>query len=331
MVWLPSVTISNSNDDRNAMIKSIAGVQIFPDGTTSWWPDIATKTSCQISVQKYPFDKQKCELELAAWLRNTREQQFRVSKNEITMASQELNTEWEFIRSSVEVEMIGHASLSSVKISIEVKRNAFYQIVHTLIPIVLLSYMNCFIFIIPINSGENTSFGVAIFLAFAVFIGPVKESLPVTSTETCILTVYMIAQFCVGGLETCLSCITLSLATRTTRVRTNSWWNKIKDIASFLKSRERKVSPELLSAEPQIMIEQVTNEEIGNKAKTQVISTIATPHPDVVLTEHMESSGSPSVSVDWTTVGSNLNVLLFIFFIFVKTILLIMFLIMVAS
>ncbi|XP_069114784.1 acetylcholine receptor subunit beta-type acr-3-like [Argopecten irradians] len=314
MVWLPSLTIFNSNDDRNAIIRSISGVKLSPDGTISWSPDVSMKTSCPISVMKYPFDKQNCDINVIAWLRRSSEQEFRSVYNKISVVSDELNTEWEYLGSSIKVETIIYADLSSVEFNIEVKRRPFYQIVHTLIPIVLLSYMNCFIFIIPINSGENTSFGVAIFLAFAVFIGPVKESLPVTSTETCILTVYMIAQFCVGGLETCLSCITLRLASRTTPVKTNSWWNTLINITFRQKQGGLKVSPEQISSDAQIIKVKSSKEsdEIG-VTKPQGISTSEQPQGDV--------------DIDWVTLSSKLNTALFFLCILVKTVLLMVYLV----
>ncbi|XP_069139017.1 neuronal acetylcholine receptor subunit alpha-9-like [Argopecten irradians] len=314
MVWLPSLTIFNSNDDRNAIIRSISDVQLSPDGTISWSPDISLKTSCSISVMKYPFDKQNCDINVIAWLRRSSEQEFRSVYNKISVVSDELNTEWEYLGSSIQVKTITYADLSSVEFNIEVKRRPFYQIVHTLIPIVLLSYMNCFIFIIPINSGESTSFGVAIFLAFAVFIGPVKESLPVTSTETCFLTVYMIAQFYFGGLETCLSCITLRLASRTTRVRTNSWWNKLMNISFRQKQGGSKVSPEYSSPDAQIIIEKYSKEsdEI-DVTKPQGISISEQPQGDV--------------DIDWVTLSSKLNTALFFLCILVKTVLLMVYLV----
>ncbi|XP_033729215.1 acetylcholine receptor subunit beta-type acr-3-like, partial [Pecten maximus] len=303
MVWLPSVTVINSNDDRNGILKSISSVQIFSDGLMAWWPDAAMKTSCMITIKKYPFDEQKCTIHIIAWLRSAAEQQFISSADHITITSDELNTEWEYLGSSIQVETNENGQLSSVKFDLKVKRRPFYQIVHTLIPIILLSYMNCFIFIIPINSGENTSFGVAIFLAFAVFIGPVKESLPVTSTETCILTVYLIVQFCVGGLETCLSSITLRLASRTTQVPVNSWWIKLVNISFLIKQQKRKVFPELSPSDTQIIIEKYTKENgKGDESKAQVIGTLALPSSDVDLSEDISTFARPlrDVDLDWT-------------------------------
>ncbi|XP_069139253.1 acetylcholine receptor subunit beta-type unc-29-like [Argopecten irradians] len=310
MVWLPSLSIFNSNDDRNIIIQSISGVQLFPDGTVSWWPDVTMKTFCAITVRNYPFDKQECTINLLSRRRRTGEQVFRSLQTDIVVVTEELNTEWGYLGSSIQVGKIEYADLSSMDFNIEVKRRPFYQIVHTLIPIVLLSYMNCFIFIIPINSGESTAFGVAIFLAFAVFIGPVKESLPVTSTETCILTVYMIAQFCVGGLETCLSCITLRVASRTTRVRTNSWWNTLMNITFNRNQRSVKVSPEHLPSDTQIVVEEyvIEDEETG------------------VIKPQSSSSTEQYVDIEWSSIATKLNRALFVVCIVVKTVLLVVYL-----
>ncbi|OWF48030.1 Neuronal acetylcholine receptor subunit alpha-7 [Mizuhopecten yessoensis] len=280
MVWLPSVIVVNSNNDRNVIKNSISSVQIFPDGTTRWWPDVTTTTFCPISVNKYPFDKQECPFIIASWFRSTDEQLFASSGNEIKVVTDELNTEWEYLGSSIKVDYVKQGGLSRIKIKVEVKRRPFYQIVHTLIPIILLSYMNCFIFIIPIKSGENTSFGVAIFLAFAIFIGPVKESLPVTSTETCLLTVFLIVQFCFGGLETCVSNITLRLASRTTIVSVNSWWIKLEQIPFLRKQRDRKVYPELSPSNMDIVVEEYSKTNEEREAKNQDINTETRPRAD---------------------------------------------------
>ncbi|OWF48031.1 Neuronal acetylcholine receptor subunit alpha-4 [Mizuhopecten yessoensis] len=93
MVWLPSVTVINSNHDRNVITNNISSVQIFPDGTTWWWPDVTTTTFCPISVNKYPFDKQECPFTIVSWFRSTDEQLFASSGNDITVVTDELNTE----------------------------------------------------------------------------------------------------------------------------------------------------------------------------------------------------------------------------------------------
>ncbi|OWF48032.1 Acetylcholine receptor subunit delta [Mizuhopecten yessoensis] len=317
MVWLPSVIVVNSNNDRNVIKNSISSVQIFPDGTTRWWPGLTTTTFCPISVNKYPFDKQECTVNIASWFRSTDEQLFASSGNDIKVVTDELNTEWEYLGSSITVVSYGQTRLSSLTFDIKVKRRPFYQIVHTLIPIILLSYMNCFIFIIPINSGENTSFGVAIFLAFAIFIGPVKESLPVTSTETCLLTVFLIVQFCFGGLETCVSNITLRLASRTANVSVNSWWIKLEQMPFLRKQRDRKVYPELSPSNMDIVVEEYSKTNEEREAKNQDINTETRPRADV--------------DFDWIVLASNLNTFFFVLFVFIKTIFLAIFLIITIS
>ncbi|XP_060066399.1 acetylcholine receptor subunit delta-like [Ylistrum balloti] len=306
MIWLPAVTILNSNDDRNAIVKSISGAQILPDGTVNWCPDVSMATSCPISVRKYPFDKQECDISLISWLRGPTEQIFSSVRDDIAVVSKELNTEWEFLGSSTSVSTIPPSYNSRVSFNIEIKRRPFYQIVHTLIPLVLLSYMNCFIFVIPINSGENTSFGVAIFLAFAVFIGPVKESLPVTSTETCLLTVYLIVQFCIGGLELCVSNITLRLAARTKHVSEKSWWMKLEKILFLTQKQNRKIYPD-----PVIIVEELSKgDNEGDIAKN--IKTDERP--------------CENVDFDWMALGSKLNMICFLFFIVIKSLILITYL-----
>ncbi|OWF48029.1 Acetylcholine receptor subunit beta [Mizuhopecten yessoensis] len=222
-------------------------------------------------------------------------QKYIASNKDIFVGELETNTEWEYLESSVNVESIGPTNLSSIKFRLHVRRRPFYQIVHTFIPIVLLSYMNSFVFILPINSGENTSFGVAIFLAFAVFIGPVKDSLPVTSTETCLFTVFLIVQFCLGGFETCLSNITLRLASRKGRVSVKSWWLKL--------HLSRKTSVAMKNDEH-------VDKNCGSDDKT-IGSNIST---------------DGKVDLDWMALGSHINMIFFCLFIFIKSVFLVMFL-----
>lgn len=305
LLWLPDLSIANDKNERNVMQESIAPVALSSDGKVSWSPDVVLTTSCTISVAYFPFDSQVCTINIVPWHSEPNEQLLVDTRGTIRLSAMEDNTEWEYIGSSVTTASVGSFQLSSLKFTLTVRRLAYYHIIHILIPTVLMSYMNCFTFVMPIKLGLNAAFSMTIYLTFSVLIGLVRSSLPITSTETCHLAEYMMVQFCIGGIETCVATVTLRLSYRTYTVDAKSPWVVI---AHYLirKIECGKVCPKKLQTV--VNDENTSIEEIGHQLPPNSA-------PDLNV--------SDEVTVDWVELASRFNTIVLIVFVVIKTICLI--------
>ena len=100
------------------------------------------------------------------------------------------NSEWEMIDSTATVQE--ESDEASVIYTLKIQRKPRYMILSVILPIVMLSALNLFVFILPCDSGEKASYAVTVFLAFAVFMTIVSSTLPTNSETLSIFSVYII-------------------------------------------------------------------------------------------------------------------------------------------
>ena len=76
--------------------------------------------------------------------------------------------------------------------ALELKRRTTFIMIHSVAPLILLSSLNILVFALPAESGEKVSLSITLFLAFAIFLTMLSESLPKNSLTLPIFSVYLI-------------------------------------------------------------------------------------------------------------------------------------------
>jgi hypothetical protein len=69
-----------------------------------------------------------------------------------------------------------------------------FYVLNIILPVVLLSMLNVFVFLPPTESGEKISYAMTVFLAFAVFLTIISSTLPRNSESISVLGAYLIYQ-----------------------------------------------------------------------------------------------------------------------------------------
>ena len=100
------------------------------------------------------------------------------------------NSEWDLIDSVASVEQ--ESGEASIIYTLKIKRKPRYMVLSVILPIVMLSALNLFVFVLPCDSGEKASYAVTVFLAFAVFLTIISSALPRNSESLSIFSVYII-------------------------------------------------------------------------------------------------------------------------------------------
>ncbi|KAH3789162.1 hypothetical protein DPMN_167334 [Dreissena polymorpha] len=81
---------------------------------------------------------------------------------------------------------------SEVVFEIKLKRKPGFYIINIIVPVILLSILNTFSFVLPNTSGERANFSVTVFLSLAVFLTIVAASLPTNADSVSLLSVFFI-------------------------------------------------------------------------------------------------------------------------------------------
>ena len=81
------------------------------------------------------------------------------------------------------------ANVPGVKFTLVLKRRPLYYLFNIIIPTVLLATLSAVTFVVPVDSGEKISFGIAILLAFSMFMLILQDNTP--QTDMPILCTYI--------------------------------------------------------------------------------------------------------------------------------------------
>ena len=65
-IWLPDIVLYN-NADGDYIVKTMTKAILHHDGKVVWAPPAIFKSSCEIDVEFFPFDKQICFLKFGSW------------------------------------------------------------------------------------------------------------------------------------------------------------------------------------------------------------------------------------------------------------------------
>ncbi|XP_021339571.1 neuronal acetylcholine receptor subunit alpha-6-like, partial [Mizuhopecten yessoensis] len=167
-VWKPELPLENGIAKMNEFGDPIRLMLVWFDGFVQWWPFEVLTTTCAIDITYYPFDKQTCHIIFGVWTYTLEEIDVSMYASDIDMSEYQTNGQWDVIKTSaVKSNSYGKAL---VTFSITMKRKPQYIINSVVLPIMMLSILSVFTFVLPIDCGEKMGFSMTLYLAFAVFL-----------------------------------------------------------------------------------------------------------------------------------------------------------------
>ncbi|OWF36989.1 Neuronal acetylcholine receptor subunit alpha-7 [Mizuhopecten yessoensis] len=108
---------------------------------------------------------------------------------------------WELKNTSCGIDAVENTQI--VKLTIVLQRRPMFQVINTIVPFSILGLLNVMVFLLPAESGERVGFTITVFLAIAVFMSIVTETLPGTSEPAFPRLCYLLAaEFCINALVT---------------------------------------------------------------------------------------------------------------------------------
>ncbi len=66
-IWTPDIVLYNYADTRLEEKREVMAV-VMSDGTVKWRPPSIFKSTCQINIQKFPYDQQNCSMKFGKFL-----------------------------------------------------------------------------------------------------------------------------------------------------------------------------------------------------------------------------------------------------------------------
>nr|KAG5711510.1 hypothetical protein BaRGS_025937 [Batillaria attramentaria] len=180
-IWTPLAFIGNgASNDRELDLGKSAFVS--PDGSVFVMKSLILETTCNMDLHKYPFDQQECRVAVAMYSSvpiDCRSAESEIFSDEVGKQLFGVSAEWTLTSMRLErVEVTTMPGAFFLNYFLVIKRKTTFFVVSFIIPVVMTSYMNTLVFLIPADSGEKISYVVSIFVSNAVFLSFCTNVMP---------------------------------------------------------------------------------------------------------------------------------------------------------
>ena len=211
-VWKPDLRLWNSVETLKSLGSEDNLVNVKRNGNVIWEPGHRFKTSCSLDTSMYPFDSQRCSIVFSAWMHFGHVVKLISLYDKILFDDFQGNGEWELVTSRAHSEYLINPDgylLPQYIVTLTLKRRALYYALTICVPILVLSILNCLVYLLPPDSGEKISFCLTVLLAYMVYISFLGDNLPRTSRTTSYMVVYLSSMICLSFLSVLNSVVVL--------------------------------------------------------------------------------------------------------------------------
>ncbi|XP_062602794.1 neuronal acetylcholine receptor subunit alpha-6-like [Saccostrea cucullata] len=204
-IWSPtSVCIFNELGNDKCFNADKDPVTVHSFGYVSYMKYMESVSQCTIDVTKYPFDSHYCGLYFGNINPDAEFINFESKYSSFLLQYLLPNEVWNVRNTSLLIneyeDSLTKRSERQLHFNILLERKSLYVVISTLLPVIILSVLNLFSFVVPIDSGEKMGFCMAIFLTFAVCLTMITDSMPKSSEKVPFFTIYLITQLVISGL-----------------------------------------------------------------------------------------------------------------------------------
>ena len=146
------------------------------------------KFYCSLDVTTYLWDRQKCSLKFMVWGYCSDEVQLMTPTEDIDIRYYFGSGAWKLESTKATIE---GTIIPTVLFTINIRRFPKFAVVNVLVPVLTLTVLNLFAFLIPSESGEKLSYCITVFLAFAVFLTIIADHLLGNSNNMALLCYFL--------------------------------------------------------------------------------------------------------------------------------------------
>lgn len=192
-IWKPTIFLANIFDSLKSIGQDFISIRLYYYGLAIWTPPDLLTTSCLVDVTYFPFDAQTCVLQFVSLGTLPSEVNLNSASNEALIPYYTEHGTWSLEKTKTSSYIFDSGSMFEVFITI--KRRPVFFLVNIIFPVLFLTFLNSFVFLLPAESGERISYAITVLLAIAVFMTMISDYLPKTSQ-----TMSRLCYFLVGDL-----------------------------------------------------------------------------------------------------------------------------------
>ncbi|CAF2514283.1 unnamed protein product [Rotaria sp. Silwood2] len=192
-IWVPDIVAINGPGKAEKEVKYQYPILAICTGIVRWSYQDKLVSYCELHVQNFPFDKQRCSILLQSTIYDSNEFKLR-SLYKVVQLYNFINTEWKIAHVTIEeIDLYNpHYAryFSTIKINIELVRLSRFYVVKIILPFSIISSLGLFSFCLPTDSGEKITLTVSVLLSLTIYLQLISNYVPKNERGLCTLTLY---------------------------------------------------------------------------------------------------------------------------------------------
>lgn len=207
-IWTPDIVLYNYADTRLEEKRDVMAV-VMSDGTVKWRPPSIFKSTCQINIQKFPYDQQNCSMKFGSWTYDgdSIDIQFYENSHHLNLEEYTESNEWEIIsadgiRTEKKYECCKEF-FPDLTFHIKMRRKGGFYNYILVLPCVLLTLLTSVLFWLPPESPAKMVLGMNIFTSFFVLLLLLSKNVPSATDKIPLIGAYYCLNMGLIAISTC--------------------------------------------------------------------------------------------------------------------------------
>lgn len=244
-IWKPDLYLfANVEDDKNynGFLDTLkTRITLHSDGKNVWLAPIMFRISCAINVAKFPFDTQICDFKFGSFTYDSTKIKLQAQNKTADFSKYSQNVEWTLISMGSKSEQRSHTccpnTFDEVTFTLIIKRKPLFLLINLIAPNMIFSFLTIMVYIIPVGTGERSSFVVSLVLAMALFLTSSIDLMPDSSEVIPLFSYFLGLVLLAMFLLTITVCYSLSIYHANANVLVMPFWMRkyiLNKLAPFL-------------------------------------------------------------------------------------------------
>ncbi|XP_067649087.1 neuronal acetylcholine receptor subunit alpha-7-like [Haliotis asinina] len=215
-VWKPDIVVANSFQQLDRLGGDFVPLKVYSNGRVQWVPGDLFHLPCSVDVQLYPFDSLSCTMELVVWSNSVTEVYLKPRQSLAGVSSSNIRGQWSLTSTSIKSKekSLDNRNISSIIITLVLERLPTNFVFNFLVPVMILSLLGTFVFLIPADSGEKISFAITIPLSYGVYMGFLTDMVPQSSDGVSTFIIFLGITLSLSALFVILSIFSVRISGR---------------------------------------------------------------------------------------------------------------------
>ena len=199
-IWRPGIALLNSIDQFDLVDRGMDKTTVWVEssGEVHYALGKVFGTSCDPDITYFPFDSHECYLFFAPFanmftiVEKTGNQSDVALKDLIFFNAIDEDGKWVYKRLIPCITQIGKSIYYGATFPIRLQRRWGFIFLSVVSPVIVLSFLNLFVFLIPVEAGERITFAITVLLSYTVFMIVLADNIPETSNPMPIISYFLV-------------------------------------------------------------------------------------------------------------------------------------------